>query len=340
MKLLMVPQMDEDEILYAWIATGLLAATAKSSEEFSEFMDSTEGEEARSALMEHVREKLGTARLPGPNETFAIAVTKPKTAALCFDRVYASPIVMEKVPEHIGFYGATYGETYLWAQIKFQLEGFLGGPRQADEDAKQEKEQEHDIAEFMNTHIARMYSDAHDQSPTIVFPTTEDLDSELGRGSARSLALILDGLPVVDEERLEWDQVDEFRQDSEARVKYRRLMRWFDINTPKLTESQLIDEVAIRLDDYEWSIKKHGFELAAGCVTALMDPKFLSVASAMTAGTTVLAGGVSGLIVGTVTGIGKVVATVTTQAVDALDSRRSSNYEMAYVNELRKLSRK
>jgi len=42
-----------------------------------------------------------------------------------------------------------------------------------------------------------------------------------------SSAAITD-LDLVEETELSWDQVLEFRRDSDARLKYRRLVRWLD----------------------------------------------------------------------------------------------------------------
>ena len=315
------------ERLYAWVAMGLLAVQFDDPDKFTDYSSTADAKRAHSQLHDYVRARMGVAALPTGTESFAISVGKPKTAALCFDRVYAAPIVMEPTPADVGFYGATAAEIYLWAQIRFQLEGFLTrSPGDqlpvAEEEVLSPAEEGRRTTEFVDGLVSEYYSRAYGTHPTIVFSSRRARNAGLQRGAARSLALALEGIGVVDEERLDWEQVSEFRRDDSSRIKYRRLMRWFDERSD-LTESQLEDEIAVRLDDYEWAIKKHGLKLVAGSINALLDPKFLTSAAAVTAGASVLAGGMAGAGVGLTVGIGKAIASITTEAVDVLDDRRS-----------------
>src|ERR1019366_5297430 len=62
-----------------------------------------------------IRERCGKPLYPKPAESLAVSIMTPKTAALAFDRVYRVPILLDPVPEELGFYCATVTEMVFWA---------------------------------------------------------------------------------------------------------------------------------------------------------------------------------------------------------------------------------
>jgi len=141
---------------------------------------------------------------------------------------------------------------------------------------------------------------------------------------------------LVDEDSLTWEQVQEFRKDTEARAKYKRLVRWIDEELKTKSPAAVQDLIAIRLDDYEWSIKKHGMKTKLGALSCVLDPKFL-VAASTVVGASTLAGGElwAALSAATVT-IGGAAVSFGKACIDALDERRKENYEVAYIHDIKK----
>ncbi|MCP3998852.1 MAG: hypothetical protein GY722_27840 [bacterium] len=164
----------------------------------------------------------------------------------------------------------------------------------------------------------------------------ESQEQEYRPGTHQVLAAALSDLQIVDESQLSWEQVLEFRRDSDARLKYRRLMRWIDSQLNEYSPCEIEERFALKLDDYEWALRKHGIKSALGTVSCLIDPKFLASVSAAVAGTAVAAGGLWAALTGLTLVAGKAVATFGTAAIDAADERRGSNYEIAYAHEIKK----
>jgi hypothetical protein len=88
----------------------------------------------------------------------------------------------------------------------------------------------------------------------------------------------------VDEDSLRWEQVLEFRHDRQARTKYKRLIHWLDGSMIGKSASYIEDEIAIRLEDYEFALKKHGIKMIIGEIEGILDPAFLA-GSGLTSGT-------------------------------------------------------
>ena len=70
----------------------------------------------------------------------------------------------------------------------------------------------------------------------------------------------LENLQIVNEENTNWQQVLEFRSDSESKEKYRRMIHWLDGSMVGKSESFIQDELSLRIKDYEAAYKKHGFK--------------------------------------------------------------------------------
>jgi hypothetical protein len=150
------------------------------------------------------------------------------------------------------------------------------------------------------------------------------------------LTAAISNIAMVDEKSLDWNQVIEFRKDADTRMKYRRLVRWIDNELKEKKPEEIEDLIALRLDDYQWALKKHGVKLSLGTLSCLLDPKFLGAVSATVAAAGFAGGGLWAALAGASLTVGQAVVTFGTQLVDTLDERRKDNYEVAYVHQLQK----
>jgi hypothetical protein len=139
---------------------------------------------------------------------------------------------------------------------------------------------------------------------------------------------------------LAWDQVVDFRRDTEAKIKLRRLRNWLSNEFVGKPISYVSDAIAIKLDDYEWATKKHGISVVSGTVSNLLDSKFIATTAPVVGA--LWAGAGSGLAELAAAGllIGKVAVSLTDKLVDLKDRKRGQGSEVAFVHEIKKLTDK
>jgi hypothetical protein len=287
-------------------------------------------------IADTIRRRCGGPIYPSANDSLALSVMRPKTAALAFDRVYRLPILNEPVPAEIGFYGATFPElTYCAAalmimaseEVGFTIQGFHDAPKTRTPD-ENERRSLFALCSDLATNYGRL--------PTIFFHNQTARETDMPGGPHSVLFAAITDVGLVDEKAISWDQVLEFRKDIDARTKYRRFVRWIDAELRAQSASEVGDLVAFRLDDYEWALKKHGISTWLGAITSLIDPKFIGAASAVAAATTLSSDKLWGALMGLSLAIGKAAVTFGTTKLSAVQERRSTNYEVAYVHEIKR----
>lgn len=114
------------------------------------------------------------------------------------------------------------------------------------------------------------------QYATVLVPSAPDADL----GGAYS-SLVLSGVPLVDATRMSWEQVLDLRKDPEARSALRNLRLFFFSNYEGKPAAFVTDDLARRLDEYESTRKRMGFESVTGSIAALIDAKSVQSAAAM-----------------------------------------------------------
>ena len=57
-----------------------------------------------------IEKRCGKPIMPGPRDSLALSVMKPKTAALAYEKVYRIPFLTDPVPSEVAFFGASPGE--------------------------------------------------------------------------------------------------------------------------------------------------------------------------------------------------------------------------------------
>lgn len=177
---------------------------------------------------------------------------------------------------------------------------------------------------------------AHGLSASVCYSSAISYREEYPTGPQQVLITSLENIALVDEDSLSWDQVMEFRKDTEARAKYKRLVRWIDEELKSKSPAAVQDLIAIRLDDYEWSVKKHGMKTKLGALSCVLDPNFLK-ATAAVVGVSALAGGeLWAALSGAAVTIGGAAVSFGKSYIDSLDERRKDNYEIAYIHDIKK----
>lgn len=286
-------------------------------------------------LAEIVKKRGGSPILPRPGESLAVSTMRPKTAALAFDRVHRLPGNVDPMPEEIGFYCATLPEMLTWIYLLMHISLSEVGievptlaPEQGTDVATNEERSLRELCSELEPIVG--------SRPTIFYENASRREREFPVGVNEILVAAISDCSLVDEKALSWDQILEFRRDTEARRKYRRLVRWIDTETATRSPDEMRDLIAIRLDDYEWAIRKHGLQSVLGSVSSLLDPKCLGGISAAVAAVAVVGGPTWAALSGACLSIGRAALSFGTTYIEGLDERRKTNYEVAYLYEVKK----
>jgi hypothetical protein len=117
-------------------------------------------------------------------------------------------------------------------------------------------------------------------------------------------------------------------------------MHWLDKEMVGKPRSFIEDEVACRVHDYEWALKKHGIQTVLGNLSSVLEPKALAASAAAVAGLSVAGHSLLGALAGVTLLAGRVAVNIARVALDYEDTRRTSHPEILFVFELRKLAKR
>jgi hypothetical protein len=288
------------------------------------------------SLAEVITGRGGEPIYPKPGESLAVSVMTPKTAALAFDRVHRMPTMNDPVPAELGFYCATMAEILAWATVLLHSSARKVGIEVPDLTPPPGADVAANEARNLRV-LCSQLSSKLGTTPTIFYKYSQSQRRDFPDGPCQVLTAAISDCGLVDEETLTWEQVHEFRRDAEARTKYRRLVRWIEAELRTRSPDEVRDLLAIRLDDYEWAMKKHGLKALMGSLSCLLDPKFLvGVSAAVTAGA-VAGDSAWAALAGASLTVGRALLSFGTTYVDSIDERRKDNYEIAYLHEIQRL---
>jgi hypothetical protein len=312
-----------------------LARRIAQSDKYSALTNQTR-EELVAELVKGIEARIGKPHLPVPGQSLAVAADTPKTAALFFDRVWMPPIVKDDIPDSVRFWAASDEELSTMVLAMFgKHDEQLGAAIRSDPLTQGF------LRSFRSLTAPRAFSEAVGRKlnrPVVpVYGSAEVYTKEYAPGSHEVLVAAITDLKLVDEASLAWKQVQEFREDAEAIAKLRRFRRWGDAEFARKDVGYIRDTIALRLDDYEWAIKKHGLATAVGTATDVLDPKFLAGVASVAGG---IALGGAALWAAVAAGgalIGKTALSLTTRRLELHDRVRSS--EVAVIHELKAMGR-
>jgi hypothetical protein len=290
---------------------------------------------AVSELREIIQERFGAPSLPAPGRTVAVAFDQPKTAALFFDYVWSVPSLGDHIPREYATYGAADFE--IWTQTILLLGQKLGGwdklePLLRDTPVGRFWDRQQPAARS----IAELLFEERGIQATPIYESRDLRRAEYEQGRYDVLIATFDQLGIVNESALTWEQVREFRKDSQARSRFRRLIHWADSEMVGRSASFIADEVAQKLEAYEGALRKHGIETLLGSIETILDPKFIAASSTVFAALA-LGSTLPVAAVGTATMfVAKTACSVVRGLLNIQDSKRGANGEVAVVYELQR----
>tara|TARA_R110002096_G_scaffold111041_1_gene242449 strand:- start:1226 stop:2131 length:906 start_codon:yes stop_codon:yes gene_type:complete len=90
-----------------------------------------------------------------------------------------------------------------------------------------------------------------------------------------SLGLTFTNLKVIDAENADWKQILEFRKDKDSLKKLRRFKLFFYDHLVDKDISYINDLLAVKMEDYENSCKKHGIDMVQKSFKTILNSKIL-----------------------------------------------------------------
>jgi len=310
--------------------------------------------------------------LPKHGETAAFTIENPKTAALCYDRVW--DLFGRIVPDDIRFYGDSGAEEYLygrqsagwgapfneridfiseWNSSKFSYEFFRkGSPVYSNmsnvlksdlEDWRYIGRADNHItypknSKFSNLRMFRDYFwNSYEVDIIPVYPSSAAFNSDYPNSTVgnNGLVVALTNLNIVEEDSLSWEQVREFRKDKENRKLYRNLLHWMDKDLLGKSQSFIEDELSIKLEKYESALKKHEIKTVLGVISETLDGKYLLGTAGVALTSSILGNPTLGLLVAGGLTIGKVAVKAAEMFIDLDDAEKGPDSEIAWIYEIK-----
>lgn len=110
-----------------------------------------------------------------------------------------------------------------------------------------------------------------EHAPVLLSGSVTGSDRPAGTGT--EVVAVLAGLPVVDVENTSWEQIMEFREDSESRRKVRVLRLHLANEFIGKTHEQIAAGLELGIEECERAAKKHGFDLLISSLQASCEAK-------------------------------------------------------------------
>lgn len=191
------------------------------------------------------------------------------------------------------------------------------------------------IEDLIYRDIARAFSTKYRIPVATVYGSRRNQEVAYSGGDKQVIIACLENLQIVDEGRLTWEKVLEFRKDKETQQKYKRFLHWLDKEMVGKSQTFIEDDIAQKLEDYEWALKKHSIKTVLGTIEEALDGKYLIGAGGLAlAGHPVLGILAAGVLIG-----GKVAAKLVQTKLDFDDVERGPNSEISWVYEAKKLDK-
>ena len=188
-------------------------------------------------------------------ESLAIATMETyKQAALLFDKIY--------IPHNTG------DEEI---DVPIELTVGIGAHNWAIRD-RYEKQLSRHRGEYERQRVCmRLALRSVFPNAVLLFPTLESAEEEklFALPEQAVYQIAISDLLQIDASKTEWKQVQEFRKDEESLENYKRFAR-FSRTLSANTHQEVVDILELRLEKYEWAIRKHGFETKIGGLSSVL----------------------------------------------------------------------
>lgn len=225
-------------------------------------------------------------------ENIATGIVKPKTTALFFDKLwipdgYENYDINCNIPKEIRFRINKSLSMDIENKLKIHTSSFysnpipfierdiydFGGIKEL-ENFKEYKGKRFFSSKSRNSGLSKVVVTFKkyfniDIIPIYLSPTQFDIDfkekkTRINNNENPVVIICTEQIPSILEEKLEWEQVVEFRCDKKAVEKLIRFRNWANIELLDCKKEVIISKFELALDEYKNALKKHGIETLAG----------------------------------------------------------------------------
>lgn len=187
--------------------------------------------------------------------------------------------------------------------------------------------------------ITKLLAETYGIRTINIYDSENARKNEFTEGDRRVVVASIEGLGIINDFALTWEQILDFRKDTNARRKYVLFLHWLDKDMISKSPAFIQDEISIRLEDYEKSLKKHGIKTVIGTVSEVLDGKYILGSSGIAAGLSLSGHPVLGSLVGAGLLIGKIAVKVSETALSFDDKELGINSEVSWVYEVKHLKK-
>jgi len=225
-------------------------------------------------------------------ENIATGIVKPKTTALFFDKLwipdgYENYDINCNIPEEIQFRINKPLPMDIEYKLRTETSSFYSNPSPFIERDIYDLGKIKELENFKEYKGKRFFSSKSrnnglskvvltfkkffniDIIPIYLSPTQFDIDfnkkkTRINNNENPVVIICTEQIPSILEEKLEWEQVLEFRCDKKAVEKLFRFRNWANIELLDCKREVIISKFELALDEYKNALKKHGIETIAG----------------------------------------------------------------------------
>lgn len=105
----------------------------------------------------------------------------------------------------------------------------------------------------------------------------KEVNHTIGNPQSNVVNICVENFPKIAEDKLSWEQVLEFKSDDKASKSIEKFHRWIRLELVNKDKGQIEDYILKSLDDFKFSLKKHGIEATTGAISTIITaiPSFL-----------------------------------------------------------------
>lgn len=200
-----------------------------------------------------------------------------------------------------------------------------------------------DIERFVDEFQVRLWVEQFRLAGHIVTPvynTEQSFSASYPSGKGIAYQAALENIPEIVEDGVTWEQVAEFRSDEDAIRKYRNLRLWLEDTLTSRSVNHARDQIAQKIEEYEWAIRKHGLMTATGALSTVLGwDGLMSVGAGLGIG-----GAIGGPLWSALTGAlvitGKVSVWVAERLIEKETIQRSQDSAVALICDAKRLATK
>jgi hypothetical protein len=176
--------------------------------------------------------------------------------------------------------------------------------------------------------------------PAVVVPiyeSTKAFVTDTPSGETIAYQAVINNIPVVKPDG-PWEQVFDFRRDTEAAAKVRALRLWLPKVLTGRSLAESTDIVGKMMRDYQWALQKHGLETVLGTISHVLSSDTLVALAAVGGVVGFASQPVWGILASGSLAVAHAAVHVARSEIARTDLMHGDNEPMATIHDIRRIS--